>query len=106
MLRRVVWYKFTDVSEMFATSIIKVNRPDDGGSKRLRKSVKFYQTKRSNIPEDSHLRTRCRENLKSHLRNFIYLIRADVNLFRMQKFLHDSCSVLLHTIKYYDTSFI
>jgi hypothetical protein len=30
-------------------------------------SVNFYETTRRNIPEDSHLRTRCRENLKSHL---------------------------------------
>jgi hypothetical protein len=30
-------------------------------------SVNFYQTTRRNIPEDSHLHTRCRENLKSHL---------------------------------------
>jgi hypothetical protein len=27
---------------------------------------KFYQTTRRNNPEDSHLRTRRRENLKSH----------------------------------------
>jgi hypothetical protein len=29
-------------------------------------SVNFYQTTRRNVPEDSHLRTRCRENLKCH----------------------------------------
>jgi hypothetical protein len=29
-------------------------------------SVKFYQTTRRNNPEDSHLHTRRRENLKSH----------------------------------------
>jgi hypothetical protein len=29
-------------------------------------SVKFYQTARCNIPKDSHLHTRRRENLKSH----------------------------------------
>jgi hypothetical protein len=29
-------------------------------------SVNFYQTTRRNNPEDSHLRTRHRENLKSH----------------------------------------
>jgi hypothetical protein len=32
-------------------------------------SVNFYQTTRHNIPEDSHLHTRRRENLKSHLIN-------------------------------------
>jgi hypothetical protein len=30
-------------------------------------SVKFYQTARRSNPEDRHLRTRRRENLKSHL---------------------------------------
>jgi hypothetical protein len=30
-------------------------------------SVTFYQTIQRNIPEDSHLHTRLRENLKSHL---------------------------------------
>jgi hypothetical protein len=29
-------------------------------------SVSFYQTARRDIPEDSHLHTRRRENLKSH----------------------------------------
>jgi hypothetical protein len=28
--------------------------------------VNFYQTTRRNIPEDNHLRTHRRENLKSH----------------------------------------
>jgi hypothetical protein len=30
-------------------------------------SVSFYQTARRNIPEDSHLHTRRRKNLKSHI---------------------------------------
>jgi hypothetical protein len=29
-------------------------------------SVNFYETARRNIPEDSHLKTRRRENLKFH----------------------------------------
>jgi hypothetical protein len=29
-------------------------------------SVNFYQTTRRNIPEDSHLHTHRRENIKSH----------------------------------------
>jgi hypothetical protein len=29
-------------------------------------SVSIYQTARHNIPEDSHLHTHCREDLKSH----------------------------------------
>jgi hypothetical protein len=35
LLRRVVWYKFTDVSEVLDVSINRVHRPDDGGSKQL-----------------------------------------------------------------------
>jgi hypothetical protein len=31
-------------------------------------SVNFYHTTRRNIPEDSHLHTRCHENLKCHLK--------------------------------------
>jgi hypothetical protein len=30
-------------------------------------SVSFYKTTRRNVPEDSHLHTRRRENLKCHL---------------------------------------
>jgi hypothetical protein len=52
MLRHVIWYKVTVVSEVLAASITI-----DGGS--------FYQTTWRNIPEDSHLQTRRHENLKS-----------------------------------------
>jgi hypothetical protein len=49
LLRRVVWQKFTDVSDAFAAS-----------------NTATYQTTRRNNPEDSrHLNTRGRENLKS-----------------------------------------
>jgi hypothetical protein len=34
--------------------------------------VNFYQTTLHNNPEDSHLHTRCRENLKTHLSKTIY----------------------------------
>jgi hypothetical protein len=37
-------------------------------------SVNFYQTTRRNNPEDSHLHTRRRENLKSHLVHFLLCI--------------------------------
>jgi hypothetical protein len=33
----------------------------------------FYQTTQRNIPEDSHLHTRCRENLKSHYTGSVQL---------------------------------
>jgi hypothetical protein len=46
-------------------------------------SVNFYQTTRRNIPEDSHLRTRRRENLIS------YLIRDDAELVTLLACIHD-----------------
>jgi hypothetical protein len=65
MLRRVVRQKFTDVSEVFSASIIRAIIANTSGT-----SVNFYQTTRRNIPEESHLHTRRRENLKSHKENF------------------------------------
>jgi hypothetical protein len=68
-LRRVVWQNFTDVSEVLAASIIRetmTHRSDDGGSIISETFVNFYQTTRRYDPEDSHLHTRRRENLKPH----------------------------------------
>jgi hypothetical protein len=42
-------------------------------------SVNFYQTTQRNNPEDSHLHTRLRENLKSH--NGHYLDAEEIILF-------------------------
>jgi hypothetical protein len=74
MLRLVVWYKFSDVSEVPAASIIRVitmlHRPDDGTL------VNFYQSTRRNIPEDSYLHTRHRESPNSHF-NLLSLITED-----------------------------
>jgi hypothetical protein len=53
LLRRVVWQNFTDVPEMLAASIIG--------------TIAFYQTKRRNNAEDSHLHTHRGENLKFYL---------------------------------------
>jgi hypothetical protein len=58
---RVVWLNFTNVSEVLADSIIRT-------SEML---VNFYQTTWRYNPEDSHLSTHCRENLKSYSHNFI-----------------------------------
>jgi hypothetical protein len=38
-------------------------------------SVNFYQTTRCYNPEDSHLRTNCRKNLKSYVINCIHCVR-------------------------------
>jgi hypothetical protein len=37
LMRRVVCYKFTDVSDVLAASVIRgrLSRPDDGSSKRI-----------------------------------------------------------------------
>jgi hypothetical protein len=49
--------KFTDVSEVHAASIIRaMSKP----------RAAHYQTTRRNNPENSHLHTHRRENLKSH----------------------------------------
>jgi hypothetical protein len=48
-------------------SIIRAtDYPDDEAASTSETSVNFYQTTRRYIPEDSHLHTRRRENLKSH----------------------------------------
>jgi hypothetical protein len=65
MLHRVVWYKFTEVSEVLATyRMIEAAISSET-------SVNLYQTTRCNIPEDSHLHTCRRENLKFHENVFI-----------------------------------
>jgi hypothetical protein len=64
MLCRVVWLKFTDVSEVFAASIIALMRDE---ANTFETSVNFYQTTRRNNLEDSHIHTRRRQNLKSQL---------------------------------------
>jgi hypothetical protein len=52
----------TNVSEVLAASIIGLKE----AANTSETSVNFYQTTRRNNPEDSHLLTRCRENVKSH----------------------------------------
>jgi hypothetical protein len=54
-----------DVLEVLAASTIRAIAlmVEAGGTSET--SVNLYQSKRHNNPEDSHLHTRCRENLKS-----------------------------------------
>jgi hypothetical protein len=47
MLRRVFWWKLTDLSEVIALMMEAIRTSET--------SVNFYQTARRNIPEDSHL---------------------------------------------------
>jgi hypothetical protein len=55
-------WEFADVSDVFAAFIIRAL------TNASETSVNFYQTTRRNNPEDSHLHTRRRENIKSYLR--------------------------------------
>jgi hypothetical protein len=61
MLRRVVWWTLTDVTEVLSSIIALMM---DAVS-IFEMSINIYQTTRCNIPEDSCLHTRRRENLKS-----------------------------------------
>jgi hypothetical protein len=67
MKMTVFWQKLADISEVLATSIIALMMEAES---TFETSVNFYRTTRSNIPEDSHLCSRRRENLKSHLLKF------------------------------------
>jgi hypothetical protein len=51
-LHRVVWYKFTDVSEVLAASII---RAMSEAASTCETTVNIYQTTWHNNPEDGHL---------------------------------------------------
>jgi hypothetical protein len=62
MLRRVVWYKFADVSEVLTSSIALMIEAVSS-SETL---VNIHQTTRYYIPEDSRLRAHRCENLKPH----------------------------------------
>jgi hypothetical protein len=64
MLHRVVWYKLTDVSEVLTASIIRATVLMMEAVSSSETSVNFYQTALCNIPKNSHIHTRRRENLK------------------------------------------
>jgi hypothetical protein len=69
MLRPVVWLKFTDVSEVLPAAIFRAMITTAlmmEAASTSETSVNFYQSKRHNIPQDSHLHARRRENLKSY----------------------------------------
>jgi hypothetical protein len=60
-----VWYKFTNVPEVPAASII-ITALMIEAARTSESLVNFYQATRRYNPEDSHLRTHRRENLKSY----------------------------------------
>jgi hypothetical protein len=66
MLRCILWQKLTDVSEVLTASIIKAIIALET-VRTSETSVNFYHSTWRNILEDSHIHTRRRKNLKSHL---------------------------------------
>jgi hypothetical protein len=74
LLRRVVSYKITEVSEMLAAFIIRDALMTEVAI-MSETSVILYQTTRRNNPEDSHLRTCRRKNLKSHKKMNVHVFR-------------------------------
>lgn len=67
MLRRVVWQKLTDTSDMFTVSIIRATTLMMKAVTSSKMSVKLCHTTRRGNPEDSRLHTRRCENLKYRL---------------------------------------
>jgi hypothetical protein len=63
-----VWWKFTNVSEVLAASIIRAIITE--AARTSETLVNFYQTTWHYNPEDSHLHTHRRENLKSYKNHY------------------------------------
>jgi hypothetical protein len=94
---RTLWDKARDTNrhriqrawrraDSFATTVIRWrwlsfgHRRDEEAASTSETSAHFYQTTRRNNPEDSHLHTRLRENLKSH--TYFLLIWITINSWR------------------------
>jgi hypothetical protein len=67
LLRPVNYYKFSDVSEVLVASIIKAIALMMEAASTSETQTVFYQTTQRNSPQDSHLQSRCRENLTPQL---------------------------------------
>jgi hypothetical protein len=63
LLRRVVWYKFTDVAEVLAASIMRAILITEAAS-ISKTSVNFYQITRRNNPEDTIFRSKFKRNMR------------------------------------------
>lgn len=63
MLRLVVWCELTDVSEVLAASIYRATALMTEVVTSSETSINFYQTTWRNMPEDSHIHARRREDL-------------------------------------------
>jgi hypothetical protein len=74
----VVWSRrnLINVSQVLAASIVRAIALIMEAASTSETSVNFSQTTRCNNPEDSHLRTRHRENLKSHKTEFHWILSS------------------------------
>jgi hypothetical protein len=93
--RRLDWYEFTDISEVCTASIIAVTviALMTEAVQTYKTLVNSYQSKRRCNTQDSHLQTRCHQNLKSY----------SIKLFICTLYL--SCSVVCHVTLRYSTLF-
>jgi hypothetical protein len=74
MMRPLVWYKRTDVSEILAVSIIRAML----AASTSETSVNFYQTTGRNIPEESHLHTDLCYNLRSQQSTELWIRQSKI----------------------------
>jgi hypothetical protein len=76
MFRRVLWYTSTDVLQERAASASE-HRVIMKAANTSETSVNMYNTTRHSMPEDSHLRTRCCKNVKSHKKCYLMLMHVE-----------------------------
>jgi hypothetical protein len=72
--------KLTDVSVELNTCIIRVITLMTEAVSSSEMTINIYQTIRRNIPEDSHLHTRCREDMKFQLKRKHVLVQQQPRL--------------------------
>jgi hypothetical protein len=73
--QKQTWYSFDHGQTDSSRGLLIALKMESGSTSET--SVNFYQTTRRINPEDSRLHTR-RENLKSHLFNFVHFRLEDI----------------------------
>jgi hypothetical protein len=102
LLRRLVWWNFTDVSEVFAASIIRAMSKWEAES-TSETSVNFHQTERRNNPENNHLHIFRRENLRYQLGFSCLFSVTPYDYCRTSVFFPCSCQFVIHNHRCYKT---
>jgi hypothetical protein len=74
LLRRVVWQKFTNDSQLLCALIIALMMEAASTPKAL---INLHQTTRRNNPEDSHFHTNRHEKLKSQNFKFKFSLNIE-----------------------------